>query len=66
MSAYDSKTIAQVIYDFAVIRGDLSERYARDQLVRIIEDRIAAARVPVRVDNNPMRWLVNRILRRNR
>jgi hypothetical protein len=34
---YDSKTPAQVVHDYAVIRGDLSEQYARDQLSGWIE-----------------------------
>jgi hypothetical protein len=34
---YDSKTPAEVVHDFAVIRGDLSEQYARDQLANWIE-----------------------------
>lgn len=42
-SPYDDKTIAEIVHDYAVIRGDLSEQYARDQLVTIIERRIAAA-----------------------
>lgn len=41
---YDGKTVAEIVHDFAVVRGDLGEQYARDQLVRIIEWRIAQAR----------------------
>ena len=39
--AYDGNTIRAIIHDFAVVRGDLSEQYARDQLVQIIQDRLA-------------------------
>lgn len=28
---YDKRAVADVIYDYAVIRGDLTEQYARDQ-----------------------------------
>lgn len=49
MSAYQGKTMAEVIHDYAVIRGDLSEQYARDQLVRIIEEREAPLIERVRV-----------------
>lgn len=38
--AYTDKTMADIIFDFAVVRGDLGEEYARDQLIEIIEDRI--------------------------
>lgn len=38
--SYDNRTIAEIIYDYAIIRGDLSEPYARDQLAKIINDRI--------------------------
>lgn len=41
---YDDKTIAEIVHDYAVIRGDLSEQYARDQLVHLIEQRIDQAR----------------------
>lgn len=34
---YDSKAPAEVVHDYAVIRGDLSEQYARDQLAEWIE-----------------------------
>lgn len=40
------KSIAEIVHDYAVVRGDLSEQYARDQLVRIIEGRIRAASIP--------------------
>lgn len=29
---YDSKTPAEVVHDYAVVRGDLCDQYARDQL----------------------------------
>lgn len=45
MGPYDDMTIAEIIHDYAVIRGDLTEQYARDQLVKIINERIEAARV---------------------
>jgi hypothetical protein len=51
---YDTATIAEIIYDYAVVRGDLSEPYARDQLVSIIKKRhdadLAEATAIVRVD----------------
>jgi hypothetical protein len=34
---YDRKTVAEVVHDYAVVRGDPSEQYARDQLVLWIE-----------------------------
>lgn len=40
---YDHKTPAEVVHDFAVVRGDLSEQYARDQLAEWIERHAAAA-----------------------
>lgn len=40
-SPYDSLTIAEIIHDYAVVRGDLTEQYARDQLAQIIERRLA-------------------------
>lgn len=40
LSAYDGNTIRDIIHDFAVVRGDLSQQYARDQLAQIIEDRL--------------------------
>lgn len=43
MGHYDRMTIAEIVHDYAVVRGDLSEQYARDQLVSIIEARIRAA-----------------------
>lgn len=46
---YDHKTPAEVVYDFAVIRGDLSEQYARDQLAGWIE-RLVTARVAEAVE----------------
>lgn len=41
---YDHRTPAEVVHDFAVVRGDLSEQYARDQLSEWIE-RLARERV---------------------
>lgn len=40
-SPYDDMSIAEIVHDYVVVRGDLSEQYARDQLVSIIEKRIA-------------------------
>ncbi len=34
---YDSKTPAEVVNDYVLIRGDLSTQHARDQLARWIE-----------------------------
>lgn len=49
-SPYDDMTIAEIVDD-VLVRGDLSEKYARDQLVRIIERRIArATQVEVRFE----------------
>lgn len=31
---YDNRALADIIHDFAVTRGDLSEPYAREQLAR--------------------------------
>ena len=52
-SPYDSKTPAEVIHDYVMVRGDLSEQYARDQLAGWIEryakrpsDRVRPARPP--------------------
>lgn len=39
MSAYAGKSIAEIVHDYAVVRGDLVEQYARDQLIGILEDR---------------------------
>lgn len=36
-SPYDTKTPAEVVHDYAVVRGDLSAQYARDQLAGWIE-----------------------------
>lgn len=40
---YDRLTISQIVHDYVVTRGDLSEQYARDQLTRVIERHIAHA-----------------------
>lgn len=47
---YAGKSVAEIVHDYAVIRGDLTEQYARDQLVRIIEGRIGVAEK--RADDN--------------
>lgn len=41
---YSSKTIAEIVDEYGRVRGDLTEQYARDQLTRIIEGRIAQAK----------------------
>lgn len=41
--AYVGRPIEEVIYDYAVTRGDLTEQYARDQLARVFHTREAAA-----------------------
>ena len=41
MTDYSNMTIAEIIYDYAVVRGDLSEPYARRQLAAIIQDQIS-------------------------
>lgn len=41
---YDHKSVAEVVHDFAVVRGDLSEQYARDQLVSWINRMIKMER----------------------
>lgn len=43
-SQYDTMTLDEIIYDFGYVRGDLSEKYARDFLVVILEKREAALR----------------------
>jgi hypothetical protein len=41
---YARKTFAEVVDDYVLVRGDLTERYAREQLVREHEARVQAAR----------------------
>lgn len=36
---YAHMSAAEIVHDYAITRGDLSEQYARDQLARIIECR---------------------------
>lgn len=43
VTPYDSKTFAEILDDYVLVRGDLSAEYAREQLVRIVEQRIADA-----------------------
>jgi hypothetical protein len=40
---WSDKSIAEIIHEYAVVRGDLVEQYARDQLEAIIVQRIARA-----------------------
>ena len=40
---YDRRSVGEMVHDFAVVRGDLSEQYARDQLVKAIERKLARA-----------------------
>lgn len=47
MNWHDGKSIAEIIYEYGAVRGDLSEQYARDQLVSIIEGRIAELFAPL-------------------
>lgn len=42
-SPYKNMSIAEIIHDYVVIRGDLSEPYARNQLEAIIEQRMVEA-----------------------
>lgn len=39
--AYDGKSIAEIVHDFTVVRGDLSEGYARVQMVEALERHMA-------------------------
>jgi hypothetical protein len=41
---YARKTFADVADDYVLVRGDLTEQYAREQLVREHEARVQAAR----------------------
>lgn len=40
---YDESSIVDMVFDFAVIRGDLSRAYARAQLAKAIERKLARA-----------------------
>lgn len=40
---YDHRTPEQIVHDYAVVRGDLSEQYARDQLAAQWRRHVAAA-----------------------
>lgn len=42
-SPYESMSLEAVIDDFVLVRGDLTEGYARAQLARVITERIARA-----------------------
>lgn len=41
---YKDQTVAAIVHDYVVNRGDLFEQYALDQLVDLIEQKIAHAR----------------------
>lgn len=41
---YARKTFAEVVDDYVLVRGDLTEQYAREQLVREHDARVQAAR----------------------
>lgn len=43
-SAYADKSITEIIHDFIVVRGDLTEGYAREQLVEALEQHEQAAK----------------------
>lgn len=58
---YAGKSWAEIIHDYAVIRGDLSEQYARDQLVNLIWLREKQARADAVREASRAGWLKRRL-----
>lgn len=52
---YDDKSVAEIVHEFAVVRGDLSEQYARDQLTAVIERRIERLTDMLRLERDDAR-----------